>query len=462
MECRRFRVALALVVTAGMLLAACSEGEDASPCGPACQAPPAERQPLAGRLDVRGIIHGHSIYSHDACDGRPEGNTECLMELREAVCTTGQDYFLLTDHRATFAEHPFPDVLLYLPEEGDELVLDGEGRPFANEMGCAGGSHVILMAGTENALMPVHLHRHADGTAEDRMTLYGRDDPDVLEEMHALGGSVIVNHSEGWSPERLIDLAPDGIEVFNLHAAIAPDIRPDLGLGSLDFVPDLLGFLLDPGNPDPDLAIVTFWPDTQAWNERWDALLAVQRCYGIAGTDAHRNALPFDLSDGDRADSYRRMMQFFNNHLLVDDRTPAAVEEALDGGRIYVVFDFLGRPEGFDFFASDARRTYEMGEEAVWSPGLTLHLRMPRVASLDPALTAPEISLRILRVDGDGSRVIAEGEEALEVETPGPGAYRAEVHIVPRHLEPRLGAGADRYIHPYPWIYANPIYVPAD
>jgi len=417
-------------------------------------------QPSPPWRDVRGIIHAHSIYSHDACDNQPVGNTECLMQLREAICTTGQDYLMLSDHRETFAEHEFPDVLLYLPDEGDELVQDEQGRSYANLIPCPDGSAVTLLAGTENDIMPVHLHRHPPGSTAERHALYRRNDPAVVQPLRDLGASVIVSHSEGWSPQELIDFAPDGIEVFNLHAAIDPDLRPLLGVVPWGFLADLVPFLIDPLQPDPDLVIMTFWPRTTAWTERWDALLAVQRCYGVAATDAHRNTLPFPLSDGDRGDSYRRMMQFFSNHLLVQDSSPAAIEAALDSGRGYVAFDFLGLPVGFAFYATGGPLRVDMGGEVQWQPGTMIHVERPESPPAEPAARPPTVSARLIRIDGLGSAVVAQGEDDLEYEVPpGAAAYRAEIHMVPHHLEPVLGNQAGGLIREYPWIYGNPIYV---
>lgn len=448
-----------LALPAGWGLASCS-GDGA--VSPETETPAPAPRPFAGLRDMRGIIHAHSIYSHDACDYQPEGNTECLMQLRDALCETGQEYLLLTDHRETFAEHEFPDVVLFLPGEGDELLLDAQGLPFANRMACGDSPPVVILAGTENGLMPVHLHRHPAGTVEERMAWYGRRDAGAAEHFRELGGSVIVPHPEGWTPEALADLAPDGTEVFNLHAAIDPGLRPALGEEPLGFLPDLLGFLLDPALPDPDLVIVTFWPDLRAWLERWDAVLASGRCYGVAATDAHRNALPFDLSDGDRADGYRRMMQFFGNHLLVREPSPEGIEEALAAGRVYVQFDFLGEQEGFDFHAAAGAATVEMGQEVSWSPGLVMRVAVPSVRGLDPGGEPPEVRVRLLRVDGKGTEVLAESSEDLAVPAPGPGAYRAEVHITPEHLRPRLGSRADAYLKSYPWLLASPIYVRAE
>ncbi|MDP8257068.1 MAG: hypothetical protein P9M14_15080 [Candidatus Alcyoniella australis] len=415
--------------------------------------------PVRDRSWARGIIHAHSIYSHDACDNKPEGNTECLMQLRQALCDTRQNYLMLTDHADSFAEHEFPDVLLYLPEYGDRLVYDDEDRPAANLIHCADGSSVTVAVGTENDFMPVHMHQHLDGTVQERYALYDARDSASAEQLRALGASLIVNHPEGWSIDELKTLAPDGVELFNLHAAIDPDNRADLGLPGLDFVDDLLIFLLDPLTPHPNLAIMTFWPQTQAWNERWDALLGVQRCYAVAATDVHRNALPFPLSDGERADGYRRMMQFFSNYLLVDDQQLASYEDALDSGRMLSVFEFLGFPIGFDFRAQDAKGVYEMGQEVPWSEGLTISVSLPEPFYIDPNGPQPEVSLELVRIDELGSEVVASSDTQIEYQVEGPGVFRAVAHIVPLHLIPFLGTSPELFIRDYPWIYANPIYI---
>ena len=415
--------------------------------------------PIRGRRVIRGIIHAHSIYSHDACDEEPEGNTECLMQMRRALCTTRQNYLMLTDHDDSFADNEFPDVLLHLPEMGDELLLDAHDRPVANVLRCENDSKVTIMAGTENHIMPIHLHQHPGGTVQDRYELYGRSDPAVVPILRDLGASVAVNHPEGWSIQSLIELAPDAVEIFNLHAAIDPDLREQLGLQGLDFLDELMAFLTDPLKPEPNLAIMTFFPITRAWTDRWDALLQVRRCYTVSATDVHRNALPFNLSDGERADGYRRMMQFFSNHALVDDETPQSLEQAVDSGRHYSAFEFLGFPMGFDFYAQDAKGTYEMGQEPELSQDLTIHVKLPRPFHIDPQGPQPEIAIWLIRIDQSGSQIVAVSDTDLEYAVQSPAVFRAEVHIVPHHLEPFLGSNPGKYIHDYPWIYANPIYV---
>ena len=327
---------------------------------------------IRGLKTIRGIIHAHSWYSHDACDNNPVGNTECLAQMREAFCTTKQDYIMLSDHGTMFADHEYPDVLLYEADQGDQLLFDEENLPIANRITCPDNSVVTLMAGTENDIMPIHIHHHPAGTIDERHALYSRTDPAVVPLLHDLGATLIVQHDEEWTTDNLKALAPDGIEIFNLHAAIAPNLRPNLGLPSLDFVANVLSFMTDPKKPAPNLMIMTFWPETTAWSDRWDALLGVQKTYATAGTDCHRNALPFPLSDGERADGYRRMMQFFSNWIKVTGEEPADLEDGIDNGRLMAVFEFLGFPMGFDFYATDGKTDYEMGEDITMHSGLTI------------------------------------------------------------------------------------------
>lgn len=412
-----------------------------------------------GLKAIRGIIHSHSIYSHDACDNHPEGNVECLMQLREALCRTQQNYLMLTDHADSFAEHEFPEVLLFLPEEGDVLAYDDENQPFANILTCPDALTITIMSGTENDIMPIHMHQHVSDSIQERYAIYDRTDPAVADILRAVGASAFINHDEGWSIAELVEFAPDGLEIFNLHAAIDPDHREDLGLPGLDYVDDVMYFLTDPQKPHPNLVIMAFWPQTQAWNERWDALLKVQRAVGIAATDAHRNALPFNLSDGERADGYRRMFQFFSNHILVEDEEPESIEHAIDSGRLYAAFEFLGFPFGFDFYANEGENYYEMGDEVNLRSGLKIFVKCPSAFHIDPNGPQPEISCVLIRVDNSGSTIVAGNQGDFEYQVSEKGAYRAEVHIVPWHLAPWLGSDPNRFMHDYPWIYANPIYV---
>ena len=167
--------------------------------------------------------------------------------------------------------------------------------------------------------------------------------------------------------------------------------------------------------------------------------------YATGGTDAHENALPMEMTDGERVDSYRRMMSWFSNYLIVDEDSPAGAEAALRARKSFVVFDVLGVPSGFDV-------SYD---EEHWSTtdaalGGELRVTCPTLAADSPTdTTEPAITSAVYKdgapwKTGCGSWTITE-----------PGVYRVRVDIVPEHLRTALSDQADALIHAYPWLYSQ-------
>lgn len=214
--------------------------------------------------------------------------------------------------------------------------------------------------------------------------------------------------------------------------------------------------------PIPELGLAAFLLENETDLSTWSTLLAEGRMTGILATDVHRNAFDGLSTDGERLDSYRRLMHWFANYVLVppgevDDRT---LKEAIRHGRLYGSFDLFGYPIGFDFFAEAGATRFEMGDEVPAAPAPTLRLVLPTVHHLDPDGPRPAIRGRILRAAAGGTwEEVAAGDADLSYVVAAPGAYRAEVRITPEHLRPWLGLRADRYVVERPWIYANPIYV---
>ena len=416
---------------------------------------------IRGLTVQRGIIHLHSVYSHDGCDNRPfingHPNWECLEQLRTAMCTTKQNFIMLTDHDDPFSYYEFPDVLLYQEENGDELIYDGEA-PIANIIHCPDDSQVILTAGNENDVMPIHLERMPDGTPEERMAVLGSSDVDSINTMYDLGATVYVNHAEQWEAPDLLALPIHGMEVYNLHANILPEDTLPL----IENILNILAFIFPyAGSGDSDLVLLSFLAESTKALDNFDKVLAERPAVSVMGTDAHRNSLPFPLWDGDRADSYRRMMRWFANYVLVLEPTLEDYELAIDDGRMYGAFQVFGEPVGFDYHAALFESDAEMGETvslANDSPGL--EVKVPEFYNMDPSLPPPEFRLTIVKAGADGGTVVAESTDEDLVYVPtSPGAYRAEVHVVPYHLEKWLGDNADMFLKEYPLIYANPIYV---
>lgn len=499
------------------LLGACSPSESSPPPPPALTwertLPPTSSLtwPVSERGFgvVRGIIHLHSVYSHDACDGKPQlagqPNAPCLASLRAALCATRQDFAFLTDHATLMADSPFADLFLTDPAAGDVAERAVEADPSVDVVGSdlrcaddvAAGHRVHLAVGGENELMPVALRRHLGATAAERHTAMQAGSADAVRAFHAAGGAVLVAHGESHSLEQLTQLAAaglDGMEVYNLHANIDPKIRgPYLGLdpvGALvGLVPWLAGRPVSEGGPEPDLAFLGFLSPNENQLAKLDTLLAAgHRLAPVLGSDIHENSLKEPLSDGERGDGYRRLMRWFGNYLLLPaDRTSLTtgrLREALSAGRSFGVFEIFGPPRGFDFFARTRDgMTVELGGQAPLGSRLRVSLPRPFPAELRGAEPLLRLSLRYVRLTAGPGPVtgLQPSEEVLsrtftaddlaalgpgaspqvELETSGrpAGAYRIEVHVVPRHLLHLVGENPAPFGHEYPYLYSAPIYV---
>ena len=422
-----------------------------------------------GLIDARGIIHAHTAYSHDACDGKgfdDEGklNEACVQDFRDDFCKVGHDFVMVTDHSSHFREHPFPDVLLYRPDKGDKLI-ERDGQPVANRLACADGRLPILMVGGEtSASMPVGLEGHVPGGDAARDSAYGDKTPEAYAKLKAQGAVVLIAHTEDWEVEDLIKMPLDGFEMYNLHANM---------MARFAKAAELLGVALskEPGvAPHPDLSLVPLIWEDERYLSRWGSVLAagVKRVTTL-GTDCHRNTLNFKIADDERIDSYRRMMQWFSNHLLLKPKADGgvndrALKEALRSGRLYGVFEMLGYPDGFDFAAvlageDKANQVQEMGASVSLAKAPELRVRLPKLAHADPKAPAPELRARILRAIDGGWQEVASAADHLAFKPTETGAYRAEIRMIPRHLKPWLGSLAEVASQDYPWIYSNAIYV---
>ena len=458
----RTGLALLVISLAGCSRPAAPELPAWSP-GTMFRTPPAASE--RGLLDRRGLIHAHSYYSHDACDGKPideNGNYDqtCFDDFRRGICEVGHDFVFLTDHRDSFDDNEFPDVLLYREDRGDALIDHGQG-PSANRLACANQEQkVLIMAGAETTpMMPVGLERHA-GPRGIRGGVYGGFGADSILEVKKAGAVALVAHTERWTVDELTTLPLDGFEMFNLHANT---------FKNLSTVADLVLNRIEKGDfeglPHPDAFLLNYQLEDPAYLETWGSVFARgARRTTTMGTDCHRNSLPQEMPDGERVDSYRRMMMGFSNHLLVrpkadgsfDDRD---LKDALRQGRLYGAFEFLGYPSGFEFVATDEGGTREMGEESSIAAGATLEVAMPRVLNLAKDVEAPALKARLLKAKEGGWDEVAVSDGSLEHRATEPGAYRAEIRMVPSHLKPHAGRRLDLVKTERPWVYSNVIYV---
>ncbi len=415
-----------------------------------------------GHVWARSIVHLHSTHSHDACDGEPrteegEYNIACLHSLRDALCEVRIDVAWLTDHPVHMSEvDSFVDLLLHVPET-DTLLLDDEERPYANWMTCENGHRTLVRVGAETAaLMPVGLHAHLEGDAEERRAAINEYTPEAAAEMRAQGALVWVAHTEGRTVEDLRRVGVDGLEIYQLHANIDPGIREEfLGLEPAGAITSLGPMLVGRSQVQPDLAFIVFAGENTPSLNIWGTLLKEGPMVGTAGTDAHENTFPIEMIDDERLDSYRRMMSWFSNYVLVEgELTPEASQQALGEGRVMVVFDVLGLADGLDFSMDVDGTRFEMGSSPPAGESVVLRGNVPTPVG-QTGLEAPVRTLVFRMGETEWEQAAEFGAGAFEFAVTEPGVYRVEVRTTANHLAPYMAELAEHADREIAWVMTN-------
>ena len=412
---------------------------------------------------IRAIVHLHSHHSHDACDGEPQPDgipdEHCLGDLREALCEVRIDVAFLSDHPTHSTEVEDFDEL-FLHREGDTWLSEG-GSHIANQINCENGHAVWIFPGVESAeMMPLGLREHIDGGYDGS--------PEAVAAVQAQNAINWIAHTEQVSVERLLSQEIEGVEIYQLHANLDPDIRQDyLGEEPFDYVQYISPFFFPTPEmtnlPEPDLAFLAFvLPNEPALNALEQA--GMTRPLGVsAGTDAHQNVFPNLAPDGERIDSYRRMMRWFNTRIAVSpSASPLEVHQALKNRQTWIALEIVGEPIDFEMTVNSGSQTWEMGSEMTLIEGSTLHIALPTLSPSSPqGNTAPNIEGRLYHYDGAQRQLLHTWSDGTELDWPltETGVYRAEVWIQPKHLEPYLGSYteyADKWV---PWIYSGAFFL---
>jgi len=433
--------------------------------------PPMSATATPGHQALRVIAHLHSHWSHDACDGVPQPggvpDEACYQDLRQGLCTTRIDVAFLSDHPGHATETDYATLLLR--RDGDGEIVDDAGAVVGTVITCPDGHEVRLFPGVESGdMMPLALDAHVDGG-------YGGSTAADQERVSDAGGIRWIAHTETRDLETLRAMQLEGIELYQLHANLAPDLREDyLGLDPFGYLGEVGPFffpetngVLDP--PHPDLAPLGFLALNEPSIVALETLGQDQVLAVTGGTDAHQNVFPAEASDFERIDSYRRMMRWFNNWLLLPENeevSPATLEAAMRGGKGFIVFEVFGTPEGF---AVDVRPTGVetpvafLGDEIALGDGLEVVVQPPNLDLRSPRDEAlPLVTTRVYLADAEGRTLLAEqdGSEPIRASVSAPGVLRVEVWITPRHLRPYLGEVADDYVDtPIPWVQTGGIFV---
>jgi len=260
-----------------------------------CAAP--GNEPKARPLkDFRGIIHCHSLYSHDS-----KGTYEEILAAAKAAKV---DFICITDHP------PKGDAGLSL-REGWKGLHDG----------------VLFIQGHELAganLLALGI----------REPIPSGPPPDRIAAIHRQGGVAIVSHPEevkDWEPY----LTADGMEVYNVHAAWKKH------QGDLGFMAKALTML----KQDPERLFTLVQQLDPAVLAKWDEINKTRRFVGVAGNDAHQNVKIGTL----QADPYERAFRFVTTHVFAEDLTQEAILHGVREGRCYVRFEIVGPGSPFRF-----------------------------------------------------------------------------------------------------------------
>ena len=178
-------------------------------------------QALGNERLVRAIIHMHSVYSHDACDGRPLDGTKinqvCLLHMRDALCRNHIDALFLTEHTHHVGEVPFNAILNIQP--GDQPIWRDDNI-IANVQRCQNGHRPMVFPGTEGFASALALLGPPEHSLPD---VYNAQRPDQVASLREAGASILLSHAEmpSKSTTAIRTIRPDAMEVYNLHANLS-------------------------------------------------------------------------------------------------------------------------------------------------------------------------------------------------------------------------------------------------
>jgi hypothetical protein len=388
-----------------------------------------------------------------------------LEHLRAALCKNQIDFVFLSDHPDNQTLYSIRDLIL--PREGDQILYKN-GLPYANQMKACDNSQLtpFIMTGFESKLMALGMEKHLPGSPGDLNAMYTGDSFDLRSRLDSEANAlVVIPHTESRTVNQIEAVQPDAIEIYNIHANLDPKIRKQsLGLSEFGPIANLLTYLVDPYHQlTPDFAFFGFLYVSPIYAQRWGKLIADgYPVTALAGTDAHENLLSQTLNDGERVDSFRRIIKIVSNHLLVTNIDPDSIKTAIRRGRGWVVYEGFGTPTGMDFYAKTSTQVLGVGdsgrmggEVSLVVPPVSLHPLSPR-GSL-----SPDIQIEIKKVNSDGgtTTVASSNGSGLTFNTSTPGAYRAEVSIVPKHLKEFLDVFSKRALQKYTWIVTNHIFL---
>lgn len=345
-------------------------------------------------------VHMHTRYS----DGFGSH-----ADVAQAALKVGLDAIIVTDHNV------YVHDLDGYYQKGDRKVLLLVGEEIHDRVRQPQKSHLLVFgAGRE-------------------LTQYSNNPQQLIDQVNAAGGMCFLAHPferampsfhepdiswENWGVTGFT-----GLELWNGFSELKEVAHTKLAAILYALLPSHLAHR-------PPLRTVN----------KWDELnLSGQRYVAIAGSDAH--ALPMSLGPLHRTIfPYEFHFKSVNNHLLTSSSLTGNLPEdrrliytALKNGNSYIGYDLPAPTRGFRFTGHGQDQTANMGDELIFTGGITFQIRLPG-----------ECECNLLR----NGQIIKtwHNQELCTYLASQPGTYRVECYI---HF-----AGIRRA-----WIFSNPIYV---
>jgi len=291
-------------------------------------------------LDVKGVMHAHTYWSHDS--------RGTLPEILEGAKAADLDFIFFSDH--------------------SHGKLDTFPRSYHGVF-----DNIILEPGTEssNGLMVSPF----DSTVLD----WNKETPDLIKEVTENGGLVTYVHTE---KDHLWE-NPDyqAMEIYNIHTDI---------LDESSILPIVINNTVN-GRKYMHWCYREFYDDQTAIMANWDKLNTKRRIVGVGASDApHTQSFRARYTDngmvewvGSNAktisieepglldkillgepdkhgwafkwelDPYLASFNAINNHVFCDTFSNVNIKQNIIKGHVFVSFENLGNADGFQYFSLD-------------------------------------------------------------------------------------------------------------
>lgn len=365
-----------LLLVAWMPFGACAAVTTVLPARERAPHPP---QPVAGTpfVDCKGIVHCHSLLSHDS--------RGTVAEIEDACRDAAIDFVVMTDHQT------------------EASIRDGV-RGVVGDTLFVVGAEVRSPQGTLLCFPLLRPLRHFQHPAL------------LAKEAAAQGGLAFVCHGEAWKlPFAGHGLA--GAEIVNLHAGAMSANK----LGTL-----ATGLFL----PMRSLCERICRRDDDVFRA-WDAALAAQHPFTpIGGNDSHANVRVFGPLGG-TIGTYRETFLTLSTHVLAERLDEASLVAAFAAGRTYVSCDVFGEGTGFDFRALAADGTvHVVGDSVSIASRPRLQVTAPAVGRIRLLRDGVEVHARTARTLA--VQEVPPGVYRVEVTTPAgePWLFSSSIRVL--------------------------------